>query len=153
MRAGRRLSLRSGPAGCDRSDDAAVAARHDGVTEHGRCAAAGPGPAALGGLGAGLWRLQAAVRAKPGSRHEFSLLALSANSTTLTGGMLGGADYTLRNVASAGDGLIVGLLIGFEFSDVSLRTSSVSSDPTSPNGNSTYNAHLSGPATGVYALL
>ena len=82
---------------------------------------------------------------------EFSVLALGADSTTWTGGMLGGADYTLRNVASAGDGLIGGILIGYESSHVSLKTSSISSDPTSPNGYSTFNARLYGPATGVYA--
>ena len=87
-----------------------------------------------------------------GMGMDFSSTALSANSSTWTGGMLGGANYTLRNVASAGDGLIVGLLIGFEFSDVSLKTSSVTpTDPLRPNGNATYNAHLSGPATGIYA--
>jgi hypothetical protein len=85
------------------------------------------------------------------SASGFSALALTANSTMWTGGMLGGADYTLRNVASAGDGLIGGVLIGYESSHVSLRTSSVSSDPTIPNGNSTFNAQLSGPAAGVYA--
>jgi hypothetical protein len=82
---------------------------------------------------------------------EFSVLALNVNSTTWTGGVLGGADYTLRNVASAGDGLVVGMLLGYESSHVSLTTSSISSDPTSPNGFSTMKAQLSGPATGVYA--
>jgi hypothetical protein len=82
---------------------------------------------------------------------QFSVLALGADSTTWTGGMLGGADHTLRNMASAGDGLIGGILIGYESSHVSLRTSSISSDPTSPNGYSTFNAQLSGPAVGVYA--
>jgi hypothetical protein len=81
---------------------------------------------------------------------EFSDLALGANSTTWTGGMLGGADYSLRNVRSAGDGLIGGILIGYESSHVSLKTSSISSVPTTPNGYSTFNAQLSGPATGVY---
>jgi hypothetical protein len=82
---------------------------------------------------------------------EFSVLALSVNSTTWSGGVLGGADYTFRNLASAGDGLIVGVLAGYEASHVSLTSSSISSDPTSPNGHSTMKAQLSGPATGVYA--
>jgi hypothetical protein len=82
---------------------------------------------------------------------EFSVLALNVNSTTWTGGVLGGADYTFRNVASAGDGLIVGMLLGYESSHVSLTASSISSDPTSPNGFSTMKAQLSGPTTGVYA--
>jgi hypothetical protein len=82
---------------------------------------------------------------------EFSVLALNVNSTTWTGGVLGGADYTFHNVASAGDGLIVGMLLGYESSHVSLTASSISSDPTSPNGFSTMKAQLSGPTTGVYA--
>jgi hypothetical protein len=82
---------------------------------------------------------------------EFSVLALNVNSTTWTGGVLGGADYTFRNVASAGDGLIVGMLAGYEASHVSLTALSISSDPTSPNGFSTMKAQVSGPATGVYA--
>jgi Autotransporter beta-domain len=82
---------------------------------------------------------------------EFSVLALNVNSTTWTGGVLGGADYTFRNLASAGDGLIVGMLLGYESSHVSLTASSISSDPTSPNGFSTMKAQLSGPTTGVYA--
>jgi hypothetical protein len=82
---------------------------------------------------------------------EFSVLALNVVSTTWTGGILGGVDYTLRNVASAGDGLIVGVLAGYEASHVSLTSSSISSDPTSPNGFSTMKAQLYGPAAGVYA--
>jgi hypothetical protein len=82
---------------------------------------------------------------------EFSVLALSVNSTTWTGGVLGGADYTIRNVASAGDGLILGVLTGYEASHTSLTATSTSSDPASPNGFATIKAQLSGPAAGVYA--
>ena len=86
----------------------------------------------------------------PGS-GEFSVLALDARSTTWSGGVLGGVDYTFRDMAVGGDGLIVGVLAGQESSHVSLRTASLSSDPTSPNGFSTMKAVLTGPATGVYA--
>jgi hypothetical protein len=82
---------------------------------------------------------------------KFSVLALTASSITWTGGVLGGADYTFRNLASAGDGLIVGVLTGFESAHVSLSTSSISSDPARPNGFSTMKAQLSGPAAGIYA--
>jgi hypothetical protein len=82
---------------------------------------------------------------------EFSALALDVKSTTWTGGVLGGVDFTFRNVASGGDGLIVGVLAGYESSHLSLSTASISSDPTSPSGFSTMKALLSGPATGVYA--
>jgi hypothetical protein len=83
---------------------------------------------------------------------EFSILALNAESTTRSGGVLGGADYTFRNLGFAGDGLIVGVLAGYEASHLSFNTSSTSSVPTDkPNGFSTMKAQLSGPAAGVYA--
>jgi hypothetical protein len=82
---------------------------------------------------------------------EFSVLALNVTSTTWSGGVLGGVDFTFRNLASSRDGLIVGMLAGYESSHMSLSASSISSDPTSPNGFSTMKAHLSGPTTGVYA--
>jgi Autotransporter beta-domain len=81
----------------------------------------------------------------------FSVLALDVKSTTWTGGVVGGVDFTFRNVASGGDGLIVGVLAGYESSHLSLSTASISSDPTSPSGFSTMKAVLLGPATGVYA--
>jgi autotransporter-like protein len=83
---------------------------------------------------------------------EFSILALNVESTTRSGGVLGGADYTFRNLGFAGDGLIVGVLAGYEASHLSLTSSSTSSVPTDkPNGFSTMKAQLSGPAAGVYA--
>jgi len=82
---------------------------------------------------------------------EFSVLALNVTSTAWTGGVLGGADYTFRNVAFGGDGLLLGVLTGYESSHISLSASSISSDPTSPNGFSTEKAQLSGPALGAYA--
>lgn len=81
---------------------------------------------------------------------EFSDLALNVTSKTWTGGVLAGVDYTLHNVATAGDGLIVGMLAGYEASNTLLNASSISSDPATPNGFSTMTAHLSGPATGIY---
>jgi hypothetical protein len=82
---------------------------------------------------------------------EFSTLALNVTSTTWSGGLLGGVDFTFRNLASSRAGLIIGMLAGYESSHVSLSASSISSDPTSPNGFSTMKAQLSGPAAGVYA--
>lgn len=81
----------------------------------------------------------------------FSTLALNASGTTWTGGVLGGIDVTFRGVASGNDGLIAGVLLGYESSHSSFATSSISSDPSSPNGFSTLKAQLSGPTTGVYA--
>src|SRR4051812_937858 len=83
---------------------------------------------------------------------EFSILALNVESTTRGGGVLGGADYTFRNLGFAGDGLLVGVLAGYEDSRLSLTSSSISSVPTDkPNGVSTMKAQLAGPAAGVYA--
>lgn len=81
---------------------------------------------------------------------EFSVLALSADSKTWTGGVLGGADMTVRGLASGNDGLILGVMGGYESSHGSLATSSISTNPASPNGFSTLTAQLSGPTAGVY---
>lgn len=82
----------------------------------------------------------------------FSALALSATSTTWSGGVLSGGDFTFRDLVGSGDGLILGILVGYETSHVSLSTSSISSTvPVSPNGFATEKAQLSGPTTGVYA--
>jgi hypothetical protein len=82
---------------------------------------------------------------------EFSVLALDVKSTNWSGGVLGGVDLTFRNVVFGGDGVIAGVLAGYESSRLSVNTSSISSDPTSPNGFSSMKALLSGPAEGVYA--
>jgi hypothetical protein len=82
---------------------------------------------------------------------EFSVLGLDVKSTTWTGGVLGGIDFTFRDVAFGGDGLIVGMLAGYESSNLSLSTASISSVPNTPSGFSTMKGVLSGPATGVYA--
>jgi hypothetical protein len=81
---------------------------------------------------------------------EFSVLALNVKSTTWSGGVVGGIDMTFRNLASGGDGLIAGVLVGYESAHSSINTSSISSDPASPNGSSTMSALLWGPTTGVY---
>jgi hypothetical protein len=81
---------------------------------------------------------------------EFSVLPLNVKSTTWTGGVLGGVDFTFRNITSGADGLIAGVLVGYESSRLSLSTASISSDPTTPSGFSTMKAALSGPSTGVY---
>ena len=81
----------------------------------------------------------------------FTSLALSARSTTWNSGVLGGVDLTFRNVASGGDGLITGVLVGYEYSHMSIKTSSIASDSSIPNGSSTMTAQLSGPTGGVYA--
>jgi len=82
---------------------------------------------------------------------EFSTLSLNVKSTSWAGGVLSGADVTYRNLAHAGDGLILGLLGGYEAASVSLSATSTSSIASTPNGFSTMTAHLSGPVTGAYA--
>jgi hypothetical protein len=82
---------------------------------------------------------------------EFSTLSLSVKSTSWAGGALSGTDVTYRNLAHAGDGLILGLLGGYEVANVSLSATSISSVASTPNGFSTTTAHLSGPVTGAYA--
>ncbi len=83
---------------------------------------------------------------------EFSVLALDARSTTRSSGVLGGIDFTSRNLAALGDGLIVGLLGGYVLSHLDVNTLSTSSAlPDVPSGSSSLRARLSGPSVGAYA--
>jgi hypothetical protein len=78
-------------------------------------------------------------------------LALSERSRSSTIGFLGGFDYTTRGLTRADDGLILGLLTGYESSDFHLTTSSTSSlIPNVGNGAGTLKASLSGPSVGIY---
>lgn len=81
-------------------------------------------------------------------------LALSVQSRTGTVGFLAGADLTSRSLFSADDGLIVGLTAGYVSSDLTLNTSSLSSQAnvnTGGNGAARLHATLPGPTAGLYA--
>lgn len=77
-------------------------------------------------------------------------LALSGQSIATMGGVLGGADATFRNFWFTNDGVILGVLTGYESSDVRLTTTSTSSTATVGNGSSALSAHLEGPSAGAY---
>ena len=64
--------------------------------------------------------------------------------------MLGGVDETFRNVSSANDAVIIGLLAGYMSSNMQLITTSISTTANVKNGVSTLNAHLEGPSAGAY---
>jgi hypothetical protein len=83
---------------------------------------------------------------------EFGRLALDARSTTRSGGLVGGVDVTLRNIASPGDGFIIGLLTGYMSSNLTVNTKSTSADPARiPGGSNTLNVGFTGPSAGIYA--
>lgn len=78
-------------------------------------------------------------------------LALSAESRASTVGFLGGVDFTSRNLLSAGDGVIAGVLVGYAETDFRLSMTTTSSDPINVgNGSSILNARLSGPTVGAF---
>jgi hypothetical protein len=77
-------------------------------------------------------------------------LLLSGDSRATLGGVLGGIDETFRNVSSANDAVIIGLLAGYMSSNVQLTTISISTTANVKNGASTLNAHLEGPSAGAY---
>lgn len=78
-------------------------------------------------------------------------LALSAESRASTVGFLGGVDFTSRNLLTAGDGLIAGVLVGYAETDFRLTTTTTSADLNSVgNGSSILNARLSGPTVGAF---
>jgi hypothetical protein len=79
-------------------------------------------------------------------------VSIGERSTTNTMGFIGGIDLTGRSLLSEGDGLIFGLLTGYLTSDVRVRTSVQSTDPTNVNnGFANINVSLSGPTAGIYA--
>jgi hypothetical protein len=76
----------------------------------------------------------------------------SVVSRSGTVGFLAGADLTSRALFFGNDGLIVGVLAGYLSSDLTLNTSSLSSDITAvANGFGRLTANLSGPTAGLYA--
>src|SRR6185295_9103627 len=69
-----------------------------------------------------------------------------------SGGLVSGVDVTLRNIASAGDGFIIGILTGYMSSDLTVDTRSVSADPARiPGGSNALNVRFTGPSAGIYA--
>lgn len=81
-------------------------------------------------------------------------LAVDLTQTARTGGGIGGVDVTLRNLFGSNDGLIVGMLVGYISTDISL---SGTSTPTAPivdatvgSGASTGHIRVSGPSVGGY---
>ena len=81
-------------------------------------------------------------------------LAVDLTQTARTGGGIGGVDVTMRNLFGGNDGLIVGMLVGYTSTDISL---SGTSTPTAPIvdgsvgfGSSTGHIRVSGPTVGGY---
>jgi hypothetical protein len=80
-------------------------------------------------------------------------LTLTGESRATTGGVLAGLDMTVRNLASASDGIILGVMVGYTHTNVKLTTTSV---PTPPNpnlliGSNAMRAELNGGSVGAYA--
>ena len=82
-------------------------------------------------------------------------LGVDLTQTATTGGGIGGVDVTLRNLLVGNDGLILGMLVGYTSTDISL---SATSTPTAPIvdasvgvGSSTGHIRVSGPTVGGYA--
>jgi hypothetical protein len=80
-------------------------------------------------------------------------LALTGESRATSAGLVGGLDTTLRNLSSAGDGLILGILYGYTSTDVKFTTTSVSNPPNAnvQNGSSQLKARVEGGSFGGYA--
>lgn len=79
-------------------------------------------------------------------------LALDATSRTTTGGVLGGLDVTFRNLMSAGDGAIFGILGGYTDSTLKLTMNSISGTPANlGNGTANLTANVRGGSFGVFA--
>lgn len=78
-------------------------------------------------------------------------LALDGKSESSTVGGLAGVDVTARGLLSQGDGLIGGVLVGYNESNLTLTTTSTPSTPNVGIGAGTLKARVSGPSIGIYA--
>ena len=80
-------------------------------------------------------------------------LDLTGESRATTAGFVGGLDTTLRNLSSAGDGLILGVLYGYTSTDVKFSTTSAPNPPNANvlGGSSQLKARLEGGSFGGYA--
>jgi hypothetical protein len=81
-------------------------------------------------------------------------IAIDMTQTATTGGVIGGADVTFRNLLTGNDGLIVGILAGYVSTDISLsgttRPTAPITDPTVGTGSSSGKIRVSGPSVGGY---
>jgi len=73
---------------------------------------------------------------------------IDSSSRATSWGFVAGADLTTRGVAAPGDGLILGILVGYVDSEV--RLTATSSTAGLSDGSGALNAHLYGPTLGAY---
>ena len=86
------------------------------------------------------------------SNTNVTPLILEANSTTSSGGFVGGIDATKWGLSSAQDGASFGLLGGYTWTRISLGTTILSAVPSrTASGSSSTSAHIDGPSLGAYA--
>jgi len=78
-------------------------------------------------------------------------ITLDVTSTTSSGGFVGGIDATKRGLTGPQDGLIFGLLAGFTWTDITVRTTVLSGKSITANGSSLTTADIDGPSLGFYA--
>src|SRR5271165_2999820 len=79
-------------------------------------------------------------------------VTLEANSTTSSGGFIGGIDFTKRGLTGPQDGLIAGVLGGYIWNNITINNSILPLFPSSVgNGSSRTTATINGPSVGLYA--
>ncbi len=81
----------------------------------------------------------------------FTPVTLDVTSTTSTAGFVGGIDATKRGLMGPQDGIIVGLLGGYTWTHISVKTSILSGAAITANGSSLTTADVNGPSLGLYA--
>ena len=79
-------------------------------------------------------------------------LAINVTADTAMGGIIGGVDFTKRGLTGLQDGFIFGLLGGYDWTRINVRTSIISSNQAGvANGSSLTNVSINGPSLGFYA--
>jgi len=65
---------------------------------------------------------------------------------------VGGVDFTKRGLSGPQDGLVAGLLGGYDWNNITVNTTAFSLNPTKvANGSDRTTAHINGPSLGLYA--
>lgn len=81
----------------------------------------------------------------------FTPVTLDVTSASSTAGFVGGIDATKRGITGPQDGIIFGVLGGYTWTHISVKTSIVSGAAITANGSSLTTADANGPSLGLYA--
>ena len=78
-------------------------------------------------------------------------ITVDVTSKMSSAGFVGGIDATKRGLTGPNDGIILGVLGGYNWTHISVQTSQISGKASTANGSSLTTANINGPSLGLYA--